>query len=259
MMPAPKTCPECGSKEIQPFGIGTQKVEEEIRAKFPQASLIRMDSDSTGYKNSHMAILDKFKNEGIDILIGTQMIAKGHDFPNITLVGILAADTLLAGYDYDSQERAFQLIVQASGRAGRGDKPGKAIIQAYNTDAYALQFGVKQDYAAFYEAETRLRKKLGYPPFGMLARIIISSADRNEGKKWAEYIRKALDVAGMEVSSASYAPVSRIMGKYRFRVVAKASDERLLRKTVNDAYLGFTAKKHPAVTCSIDIAGGGML
>ncbi len=259
MIPAPATCPECHQAEIQPFGIGTQKVEEEIRSVFPDAGIIRMDSDTTGYKDSHMAILDRFKNEGIDILIGTQMIAKGHDFPNITLVGILAADTLLAGYDYNSQERAFQLIVQASGRAGRGEKPGRAIIQAYNTDAYALQYGVKQDYEAFYAAETALREKLGYPPYGMLAQILISTADKNEGRRWADFAGKVIAGRGIEVSETAYAPVSRIMGKYRYRVVARATDENLLRRAVNEAYLKLTAKKPPGVSCGIDIAGGGML
>lgn len=259
MEPVPVRCSVCGSASIQNHGIGTQMIEEEVLKLFPKASVIRMDSDVTGFKNSHMKILDKFENEKIDILIGTQMIAKGHDFPDITLVGILAADTLAAGYGYDSQERAFQLITQASGRAGRGEKPGRAVIQAYNTDSYAIGCGVRQDYNDFYNMETMLRERLGYPPYGTVARLLFTSVFDSNARKWAEKAAGFLNRSGVEVSDAEYAPISRINKKYRYRVVVKGQDAALVRKLVSDMFLKLSAKKPPDVTFNIDIQGDRLI
>ena len=255
MEPVPARCSECGSDAIQNHGIGTQMVEEEISRIFPKASIIRMDSDATGYKNSHMNILDKFRDEKIDILIGTQMIAKGHDFPDITLVGILAADTLTAGYGFDSQERAFQLITQAAGRAGRGEKRGRAIIQAYNTDAYAVKCGVSQDYEAFYEIETGLRTQLGYPPFGTVGRVLFTSFIDSKARDWAEKAAGIMRNNGADVSGVEYAPVSRINKKYRYRIVVRGTEANTVRRIISDMFLKISAKKPFDVACSIDIKG----
>ncbi|MCK5757985.1 MAG: primosomal protein N' [Clostridiales bacterium] len=259
MEPVPVRCSECGSEAIQNHGIGTQMVEEEISKKFPEASVIRMDSDATGYKNSHMNILDKFRDEKIDILIGTQMIAKGHDFPDITLVGILAADTLTAGYGFDSQERAFQLITQAAGRAGRGEKRGRAIIQAYNTDAYAIDCGVKQDYEAFFQIESSLRERLAYPPYGTVSKILFTSVIDAKAREWAGKAEKILKENGADVSGVEYAPVSRINKKYRYRIVVRGSDSEVVRKKVSDMFLKIAAKKPFDITCSIDIKGDRLI
>ena len=259
MEPVPVRCNECGSEAIQNHGIGTQMVEEEISKKFPKASVIRMDSDATGYKNSHMNILDKFRDEKIDILIGTQMIAKGHDFPDITLVGILAADTLTAGYGFDSQERAFQLITQAAGRAGRGEKRGRAIIQAYNTDAYAIDCGVKQDYEAFFRIESGLRERLAYPPYGTVSKILFTSVIDTKAREWAGKAEKILKENGADVSGVEYAPVSRINKKYRYRIVVRGSDSEVVRKKVSDMFLKIAAKKPFDITCSIDIKGDRLI
>ncbi|MFO7611047.1 MAG: primosomal protein N' [Clostridia bacterium] len=258
MEPVPIKCNACGSPAIQKHGVGTQRVEEEIKALFPSATMLRMDSDTTGYKNSHMAILDRFAREKTNILIGTQMIAKGHDFPEITLVGILSADTLSPGYDYNSQERIFQLITQAAGRAGRGSKKGRAVIQAYNTDAYALRYGVSQDYAGFYSRETELRRMLAYPPFGSIAKIVFSSVGDSEAQKWADVSAGMMQMDGIEVSKVEYAPVSRINRKFRYRVVAKGTDDDLLREAVNGMYLKISSKKPAETAMSIEIQGDGM-
>ena len=255
MEPVPTLCSECGSHAIQNHGIGTQMVEEEISRLFPEASVIRMDSDATGYKNSHMNILDRFRDEKINILIGTQMIAKGHDFPDITLVGILAADTLTAGHGYNSQERAFQLITQAAGRAGRGEKRGRAIIQAYNTDAYAIEFGVRQDYKAFYDRESGLRERLEYPPYGMIARILFTSFFDAKAREWANKAAAILKKSGLDVSTVEYAPVSRINKKYRYRIVVKGVNPDLIKDKINDMFLKISAKKPSDVALSIDIRG----
>jgi primosomal protein N' (replication factor Y) len=259
MEPVPNRCTECGSDSIQNHGIGTQMVEEGLHRLFPEASVIRMDSDATGYKNSHMNILDKFRDEKIDILIGTQMIAKGHDFPDITLVGILAADTLTAGYGYDSQERAFQLITQAAGRAGRGEKPGRAVIQAYNTDAYAVRFGVKQDYDSFYKTEAGLRERLGYPPYGNIGRVLLTSVIDEKAREWANKASGILKQHSMDVSDVEYAPVSRINKKYRYRLVVKGSDSSKIRHALNDMFLKIAAKKPYDVSLSIDIKGDRLI
>jgi len=160
----PSTCPECGGNKVKYFGTGTQKLEEEIHKLFPDATTIRMDIDTVTKKNSHETILNKFKNEKIDILIGTQMIVKGHHFPNVTLVGVIAADGILNMEDYKAPEKTFQTIVQVAGRSGR-EEPGRVIIQTYNPDHYAIIHSKAQDYQGFYKTEIPLRKMLKYPPF----------------------------------------------------------------------------------------------
>ncbi|HPQ46135.1 MAG TPA: primosomal protein N' [Clostridia bacterium] len=255
MKPVPVKCPVCGSGAIQNHGTGTQKVEEEIRREFPGASVIRMDSDETGFKNSHMKILDRFRDEHINILIGTQMIAKGHDFPDITLVGILAADTLMAGYDYTSQERAFQLITQSAGRAGRGEKPGRAVIQAYNTDSYAVELGVRQDYKAFYEKEIKLRKAFGYPPSGHVAIMLFTSENKGNALSLASKCAEFLSGTGIYVSSVEPAPVARINRRYRYRLVARADVTGGLREAMGAMYLKVIAGKPAGVAFSVDMRG----
>ena len=154
-----KTCPSCGSPYIGGFRMGTQQVEDLVKKRFPQARVLRMDLDTTKNKDGHEKILSAFANEEADILIGTQMIVKGHDFPGVTLVGILAADMSLYGDDYRSGERTFQLLVQAAGRAGRGNLPGEVVIQTYSPEHYSIVNAAKQDYESFYEEEISYRKR----------------------------------------------------------------------------------------------------
>ncbi len=163
-VPMPKHCPSCGSPYLAGFGTGTQKLEEAAKALFPQARILRMDLDTTSRKGGHEAILSAFSKGEADILLGTQMIVKGHDFPGVTLVGVLAADLSLYAPDYRSAERTFQLLVQAAGRAGRGRKPGTAVIQTYVPDHYSIQAAARQDYEAFYRQEMGFRRLMGYPP-----------------------------------------------------------------------------------------------
>ncbi len=167
-------CPSCKSENIRYFGTGTQKIEAYINKIFPEASLIRMDIDTTGYKNAHEIILNKFRDEKIDILLGTQMITKGHDFSNVTLVGVLAADSALNVGDYRAQERTFQILTQVCGRSGRGEKRGRAIIQTYMPDEYSIQMAKNQDYEKFYNNEIKVREQLNYPPFCDIMLAVIS-------------------------------------------------------------------------------------
>ena len=171
------TCPECGSKHIGGFRAGTQQIEELIKREFPIARVLRMDMDTTKEKDGHEKILETFANEEADILIGTQMIVKGHDFPNVTLVGILAADLSLYADDYRAGERTFQLLTQAAGRAGRGREAGEVVIQTYSPEHYAVQTAANQDYEAFYEEEIAYREMMGYPPVETLMAVLVTGED----------------------------------------------------------------------------------
>ena len=183
-------CPECGSRHIGEFRAGTQQIEEIVRRRFPEARVLRMDMDTTKEKDGHEKILSAFANEEADVLVGTQMIVKGHDFPNVTLVGVLAADMSLYTDDYRSGERTFQLLVQAEGRAGRGTKAGEAVIQTYSPQHYAITAAAAQDYEAFYREEIRYRELMGYPPAANLLAVLASSADEAHLEKGCGYLKK---------------------------------------------------------------------
>ena len=183
-------CPECGSRYIGEFRAGTQQIEDMVRETFPQARVLRMDMDTTRQKDAHEKILSAFANEEADVLVGTQMIVKGHDFPNVTLVGVLAADMSLYTGDYRSGERTFQLLTQAAGRAGRGERPGEAVIQTYDPSHYAIETAAKQDYEAFYEEEIRYRELMGYPPTEQLLAVFVSGEDEALLEKGCHYLRE---------------------------------------------------------------------
>ncbi|MHB8963342.1 MAG: replication restart helicase PriA [Saccharofermentanales bacterium] len=235
----PKICPVCRSPRIGGFGAGTQQIEEICMNEFPGRKILRMDKDTTTGRGSHARILDEFES-GADILIGTQMIAKGHDFPTVTTVGILSADLMLGISDYRASERAFQLITQAAGRAGRGDRPGYVIIQAYNVDDYAIRHAASQDYEGFYAQEILFRKAASYPPFGAIGIIVVSSADEQRAHAFAGRVRNELIECAEDACVAPYqrqkidimelarAPVYMIRNRYRFRIVLKAETEEML-------------------------------
>ena len=193
------TCPECGSRHIGEFRAGTQQIEDIVKARFSEARVLRMDMDTTREKDGHEKILAAFANEEADVLVGTQMIVKGHDFPNVTLVGILAADMSLYADDYRAGERTFQLLAQAAGRAGRGQKKGEAVIQTYSPEHYAIVTAAAQDYGAFYEEEIRYRELMGYPPVENLLAVLVSCRDEALLETGCRYLREyALRVKGRE-------------------------------------------------------------
>lgn len=187
--PRPAVCPQCASRHIGEFRAGTQQIEEIVKIQFPKARVLRMDMDTTREKDGHEKILAAFANGEADVLVGTQMIVKGHDFPNVTLVGILAADMSLYSDDYRAGERTFQLLTQAAGRAGRGEKPGEAVIQTYSPQHYAVETAAAQDYAAFYEEEIRYRKLMDYPPAANLLAVLISCEDETHLEKGCRYLK----------------------------------------------------------------------
>ena len=226
----PKICPQCGSKFIKYFGAGTQKVEEEVARLFPQARVSRMDIDTTGAKDAHEKILGAFRRGETQVLVGTQMIAKGLDFPNVTLVGVVAADLSLHVPDYRSVERTFQLITQVAGRAGRAEYPGKVILQTYDPEHYGIELAAKQDYRAFYFKEERMRRRGLYPPFTVLARLLVSSKSEETARAAAKALEGRLnelldahpdwrrDVVQMR---ALEAPLKILRGEARWQVFLK--------------------------------------
>lgn len=239
-------CPECGSTKIRHFGTGTQKLEEEINKFFPNATTIRMDIDTVTKKNSHEEILNKFKNDEIDILIGTQMIVKGHHFPKVTLVGVIAADTSLNIDDYRANERTFDILVQVAGRAGRDKLPGKVIIQTYNPDNFSIQYSKKQDYDLFYEAEIMLRKQLKYPPFCDIILFGISGTNEKEVEDVSEFLYKFLkeEFENNNILNNVFkplpAPIDKIKNRYRWRMIIKGTMDKktidIIHKCLNKYY-----------------------
>jgi len=228
--PYPRKCPECGSRYIKNFGLGTQKVEAELGKLFPSAGLLRMDMDTTSRKGAHHRILDAFGKGDYDILLGTQMVAKGLDFPNVTLVGVLAADASLNLPDYRSCEKTFQLITQVAGRTGRGRKPGHVVVQSYQPEHYAIEYASHHDYEGFYRKEIDIRRQFDYPPFSHIIRVLITGEKERElaqfSNNMVEWIRKHIGrdmllKRGLLDLGAYPAPIERINNKYRWQVLVR--------------------------------------
>jgi len=233
-------CPKCGSNAIRYFGIGTQKVEEELKKFFPEASVIRMDNDTTREKLAHHKILKKFSEEKIDILVGTQMITKGLDFPNVSLVGVLVADMMLYVDDYQAAERTFQLITQVCGRAGRGESKGRAVIQTYSPDHWVIECAAQQNFREFYKKEISLRRSMDYPPFGDIVNIVVSGENGNEVKSIVSDITRKIsaELKNAEINSSILgpmpAPLSKINNKFRWRVIIKCLANEKVREFLRE-------------------------
>ncbi len=235
--PLPKLCPSCGSKFIKQFGVGTQRVEEEVKNFFPKARVLRMDRDTTGKKDSFNEFYEKIKNKEADVIIGTQMVSKGFDFEDVTLVGIVAADMSLYISDYKARERTFQLITQVSGRAGRASKKGKVIIQTYSPDSQIINYSAKGDYEDFYQYEIEERKTFLYPPYTKLIELDFSSYDENLTQIWAEKFlqRMSIDLKGMDIMVTKFIKMPRIknINKTKFSLKVKPKDLGLLIEGLN--------------------------
>lgn len=226
--PKVTVCPECGSRHIGEFRAGTQQIEDIVKEMFPEARVLRMDMDTTRQKDSYEKILSAFANEEADILVGTQMIVKGHDFPNVTLVGVLAADMSLYTDDYRSGERTFQLLTQAAGRAGRGERPGQVVIQTYSPEHYAIVTAAAQDYEAFYEEEIRYRELMGYPPAENLMAVLVSCGDEALLEKGCHYLKEYALRVSRQTKAAVIGPASpgvdKIKDIYRRVLYIKAPE-----------------------------------
>lgn len=240
------TCPECQSTTIRYFGTGTQKLEEQIQALYPEARVLRMDVDTVGNKHGHEEMIEAFKKGEADILIGTQMVAKGHHFPKVTLVGVIAADSSLNIDDFRASETTFQLLTQVAGRAGRGEEKGKVLVQTYHPDHFVLEFVKKQDYIAFYETEILLRKQLKNPPFCDIIVIGVSDTDNRKAEKTIQslyaYLKQKIKMENtpIMVYKGIPAPIDKIKDRYRWRMIIKckynAEISNLLQEMLEKAY-----------------------
>ncbi|MGE7760717.1 primosomal protein N' [Peribacillus sp. NPDC097895] len=253
----PSVCPECESEHIRFFGTGTQKVEEELAKILPDARVIRMDVDTTSKKGSHERLLNAFGEGKADILLGTQMIAKGLDFPNITLVGVLSADTMLHLPDFRSSEKTFQLLTQVSGRAGRHQLPGEVVIQTYTPEHYSIELSALQDYDAFYEREMHLRRQSHYPPYYYVVLITVSHEDLMKTvsvtEKITNYLGSRLNRDSIVLGPVA-SPISRINNRYRYQCLIKYKREPELTqhlRTLLEHYQKETAQNHLQI--SIDL------
>ncbi|OAK72600.1 primosomal protein N' [Lederbergia galactosidilytica] len=253
----PEKCPECTSQHIRYFGTGTQKVEEELNKVLPEARIIRMDVDTTSRKGAHEKLLDQFKSGRADILLGTQMIAKGLDFPNITLVGVLSADTMLNLPDFRAAEKTFQLLTQVSGRAGRHELTGEVVIQTYAPEHYSVQLAGQQNYDHFYQREMMLRKMGSYPPFYYLSLVTVSHEDLMKvisvTEKMAKFIRANLSEQAVILGPAS-SPIPRINDRYRYQCLIKYKHEPKLTQTLKRLVEHYQQQYNKeGLTISIDV------
>ncbi|OGO33169.1 MAG: primosomal protein N' [Chloroflexi bacterium RBG_16_56_11] len=227
----PTVCPSCGSPQLKFLGAGTQKLEQEVKYQFPRARQLRWDSDITTGKNSHETILKKFRDRQAEILVGTQMVAKGLDIPSVTLVGVVSADTSLNLPDFRAGERTFQLLSQVAGRAGRGVAGGRVIIQTFSPEHYAIKAAARHDYASFYEQELAYRRMFHNPPFTRLARLTYAHASDARCQEEAERLKKvvateidALGLAGIEILGPAPAFIRRLRGRYRWQLILRGRD-----------------------------------
>jgi len=242
----PKECPFCASEFLYFVGQGTEQVEEILRKRFPELSVARIDRDSMKRKGELANTLNAFDRGEIDVLLGTQMIAKGHDFHNVTLVGVVSVDTGLGLPDFRSAERSFQLLTQVAGRAGRGELAGSVLIQSYYPEHYALRYAVEQDFEGFYKEEMKYRQRLGYPPYFVLASIMIIHGKLDYAVKTANILRDSLGRANPEKTTRILGPaqasIARIKNQYRQQIILKSENRRALRTMIDTALVEAEAR-----------------
>lgn len=236
--PLPPVCPECRGAALRPYGLGTQQVEAALQALFPTARLVRMDRDTTQAKAAHQRILRALGNGDIDILIGTQMIAKGHDYPNITLVGVVSADASLAIPDFRAPERLFQLLTQVAGRAGRGRQPGQVFVQTFRPDHYSIQFAQRHDFRGFFDDEMPRRKEMLYPPYARLGRLLIDSHDAERAQEASQWLGAVLQCSLAEhpdvlILGPAEAPIAKINDRFRWHLLLRSLSSRTLHQCLH--------------------------
>jgi len=236
--PFPAACPTCRDPKLRELGEGTERIEDVIREAVPDARVERMDRDTVRGRGAHERLLRRFDEGQIDILVGTQMIAKGHDFPRVTLVGVLSADQSLGLPDFRAGERVFQLLTQVAGRAGRGERPGTVLIQAFDPEHKLLAQVARQDYEAFFEDEVAYRRTLRYPPFSALVQLIVVDREALQARLWGRALADALEREGrgrLIVGGPGPAPLERLQGRYRQQILVRTAGRRRLVGAVERA------------------------
>jgi primosomal protein N' (replication factor Y) len=251
----PSICPKCRSEHINFLGLGSEKVEEELHREFPRARIARLDRDTVTGKRQYEIILQGFRERNFDILVGTQMIAKGHDIPNVTLVGVVSADTGLGMPDFRAAERTFQLLTQVAGRAGRGDLPGIVLVQTINPDHYAIRMAAAQDYQAFYEKELNFRRMMRYPPFSAMANLLVRGEKQEDALRMSTDLGRFLTPAPekIKIMGPAEAPVPRLKNEFRYQLLIKAAIRVALKELLRRARDFALDKKWNATALVIDV------
>jgi primosomal protein N' (replication factor Y) (superfamily II helicase) len=252
----PKQCPKCHAEFLYFVGDGAERIEEYLREQFPQARIARLDRDTVRTKHAYQQVLGAFAENAIDILVGTQMVAKGHDFPRVTLVGVVAADLALGRPDFRAAERTFQLLTQVAGRAGRGELSGEVLVETYYPEHYAITYARQQDYASFYEKEAHFRKMLHYPPFAALAGVLIRDRKVENAIRWARALAgyfAPFEQRGVRALGPAAAPLARLRRDYRFQLVLKSRERAALGQALAGALDFCAARKIPETAVVFDV------
>jgi primosomal protein N' (replication factor Y) len=251
----PSVCPKCQSEHIYFLGVGSERVEEELHREFPTARIARLDRDTVTGKRHYETILQDFREGNYDILAGTQMIAKGHDIPNVTLVGVVSADVGLGVPDFRAAERTFQLLTQVAGRAGRGSIPGIVLIQTINPDHYAVRMAAAQDYQAFYAKELHFRRMMHYPPFSAMANVLVRAEKQEAAMRMSSELAMLFTPPPekLKIMGPAEAPVPRLKNEYRYQFLVKASARRALNELLQQIRKFAQGRKWPATSLVIDV------
>jgi primosomal protein N' (replication factor Y) len=256
IQPVPTTCPKCDSKYVYFFGEGSEHLEERLRKEFPGARIARLDRDTARTKQQYQETLGAFADGALDILVGTQMLAKGHDFQRVTLVGVISADSSLNFPDFRASERTFQLLTQVAGRAGRGELPGRVLIQTFYPEHYAIQNAVRQDYLSFYERETQFRRMMMYPPFTSLANVIVRDVNLEKAIRWSRRLGDYFspqDGKGLRILGPASAPLARLKKEHRFQFLLKSPKRSLLTRILSGALAFCDANEIPQTAVLVDM------
>jgi primosomal protein N' (replication factor Y) len=251
----PSACPKCESEHIHFMGSGSERVEDELHGEFPEAKIARLDRDTVAGKRQFEDILQNFRERSFDILVGTQMIAKGHDIPNVTLVGVVSADVGIGMPDFRAAERTFQILTQVAGRAGRGDLPGMVYMQTINPDHYAIRFAAQQDYNGFFDKELQFRRFMKYPPFAAMANVLIRAAKQEDALRMSTELGHHITPApeNMRIMGPAEAPVPRLKAEYRYQLLIKSGSRKDLNALLRKAREFARAQKWSATALVIDV------
>ena len=252
----PKKCPKCNGEFLYFVGDGAERVEEYLREKFSTARIARLDRDTVRTKREYQQVLGAFANGELDILVGTQMVAKGHDFQRVTLVGVVSADLALGRPDFRAAEKTFQLLTQVAGRAGRGELAGEVLVETYYPEHYAIQYAVQQDYVSFYEKEAHFRRMLHYPPFTALATVLVRDRKIENAIRWSKALETyfaPFENRGVKILGPAAAPLARLRKDYRFQFVLKSPRRSALAQALSGALDFCAAKKIPDTAVIVDV------
>ncbi|HYB62539.1 MAG TPA: primosomal protein N' [Methylomirabilota bacterium] len=255
---APKTCPKCGSEHLYYVGAGAEQIEEHLREIFPHARIGRLDRDTARKRRAYHQLLGAFAAGRLDILVGTQMVAKGHDFHRVTLAGVVSADAQLGMPDFRAAERTFQILTQVAGRAGRGELPGKVLVETYYPEHYAITLAAQQDYVSFFERELQFRRMLHYPPFAALASVLVRDARLENAVRWSREIERffrsaAAESRGVRVLGPSAAPLARLRREYRFQFLLKAPQRKEMGRLLRECLDACAKKEIPERAVLVDV------